>query len=61
MADSQNDGQAAGKVNESLKFEVWEPRAEDPEATRRPVSANLIAAKLLEKLRSDALSDRGKV
>ena len=60
-AESKADADAASKAAEgSVAFEVWEPRAERPEATRRQVSAQRVAAQLLGKLREDALSGSGK-
>eukprot|EP00946_MAST-07B_sp_MAST-7B-sp1_P002734 g2734.t1 len=43
-----------------VAFEVWEPRAENPEATRRKVPASAIASRLFEKLQNDASSGSGK-
>ena len=57
-ASSEGDKGASPKCD-SVKFEVWEPRADDPEATRRHISADFIAAKLFEKLKNDATSGSG--
>jgi molecular chaperone DnaK (HSP70) len=55
-----SDVAASKAAEDSVAFEVWEPRAENPEATRRQIPAQRIAAQLFDKLRNDALSGSGK-